>query len=81
MMSPKQIPPDDYISYPEEEEIAQMSEITDEDIDAMDQKWQEAWEQFGERSPEAIKAFRLAKRMRYRAMYLDRIRGQNVQND
>lgn len=80
MMSPKQIPPDDYISYPEEE-IAQMSEITDEDIDAMDQKWQDALEEFGEGSPEEIKAFRLGKRMRYRAMYLDRIRGQNVQND
>ena len=81
MMRPKQIPPDDYIIYPEEEEIAQMSEITDEDIDAMDQKWLDALEEFGDGSPEEIKAFRLGKRMRYRAMYLDRIRSQNVQND
>ena len=76
-MSSKQIPPDEFIIYPEEEEIAQMSEITDENIDAMDRKWQDALERFGQDSPEAKKAFRLAKRMRYRRMYFDKVRGQN----
>ena len=76
MMSSKQIPPDEFIIYPEEE-IAQMSEITDEDIDAMDQKWQDALKKIGEGSSEEIKAFRLSKRLRYHRMYFDKVRGQN----
>ncbi|RKU14254.1 hypothetical protein C6502_01290 [Candidatus Poribacteria bacterium] len=74
-MAPEQ---DEYINYPEEQEIANLPEVTDEMIDEYDQRWQDALEQFGDGSPEEIKAFRLGKRLRYHAMYLDRVRAQNV---
>ena len=57
--------------YPEEAEINKLDSISDKDIDLMDQRMMDAVIKHGDQSPEARKAFRLAKRMRYRRLALD----------
>ena len=58
--------------YPEEAEIKKLDSISEKDVDLMDQRVVDAFEKYGEQSPEAKKAFRLAKRMRYRYLLLQR---------